>query len=222
MPILDIKARSESGKWYNVEVQVTDELHYDKRSLYYWSKVYAEQLKEGEKYSKLEKTISIHVLNFNALEEAPYHNVFRVLNTESKRMFSDMLELHYIELKKVPEDYSNMKSSLGRWACFLAKSEAYSVEDLPAPFREDPLIKNAAEALGTTRLDEDQWEIYEAPFEMAARRNICPPFCGDAGRETRPEKRGADGQFIHSQQHAPIGSRSVYDHASHGSASRRD
>lgn len=35
LSVLDIKAQSESGKIFNVEIQVTDESDYDQRALYY-------------------------------------------------------------------------------------------------------------------------------------------------------------------------------------------
>ena len=42
--ILDIKAKSLDGKRFNIEVQINDEADYDKRALYYWGKLYTEQL----------------------------------------------------------------------------------------------------------------------------------------------------------------------------------
>ena len=36
LSILDIKAQNHEGKLYNIEMQITDEKHYDKRALYYW------------------------------------------------------------------------------------------------------------------------------------------------------------------------------------------
>ena len=41
LSILYVKAKSEAGKMFNIEIQVTDEADYDKRALYYWSKLYA-------------------------------------------------------------------------------------------------------------------------------------------------------------------------------------
>ncbi|WP_269208725.1 Rpn family recombination-promoting nuclease/putative transposase [Rickettsia australis] len=62
LSVLDIKAKGESGKIFNIEIQVTDEANYDKRALYYWAKLYVGQLKEGSRYSELNKTIGIHIL----------------------------------------------------------------------------------------------------------------------------------------------------------------
>ena len=53
LSILDIKAKSAEGKHFNIEIQITNDADYDKRALYYWAKLYTEQLKNGEDYSFL-------------------------------------------------------------------------------------------------------------------------------------------------------------------------
>src|SRR6266436_9101621 len=47
LSILDIKAKGADGKRYNIEIQISDEADYDKRALYYWAKIYTEQLQEA-------------------------------------------------------------------------------------------------------------------------------------------------------------------------------
>ena len=44
LSILDIKAQAADGKRINIEIQVSDQADYDKRALYYWAKLYTEQL----------------------------------------------------------------------------------------------------------------------------------------------------------------------------------
>ena len=116
LTILDIKAKSTSGKWFNIEMQINDDAEYKKRSLYYWAKLYSDQLNAGQSYDKLEKTISIHLLNFEMLDESDYgtdyHNVFKVKHEKTNLILTDMLELHYIELKKIPKDLKNIKTTL--------------------------------------------------------------------------------------------------------------
>ena len=63
LSILDIKAEGENGKRYNIEIQISDEANYDKRALYYWAKMYTEQLKSAEDYGNLSKAIGIHMNN---------------------------------------------------------------------------------------------------------------------------------------------------------------
>lgn len=74
LSILDIKAVGQDGKRFNIEIQISDEADYDKRTLYYWAKLYTEQLKAKQDYSNLSKAIGIHILNFTSiLESSDYH-----------------------------------------------------------------------------------------------------------------------------------------------------
>ena len=85
LSILDIKAKGICGKKFNIEIQITDEADYDKRALYYWAKLYTEQLKSGEDYSELEKVIGIHILNFTSiLDSDKYHNSFHITEKENR------------------------------------------------------------------------------------------------------------------------------------------
>src|SRR5271168_4607628 len=67
LSILDIKAKGKDGKRFNIEIQISDEADYNKRALYYWAKLYTEQLKIAEDYSLLSKAIGIHILNFTSI-----------------------------------------------------------------------------------------------------------------------------------------------------------
>ena len=48
LSVLDIQAMDALGRYYNIEMQITDEVCYSQRVLYYWSKLYSGQLKKGE------------------------------------------------------------------------------------------------------------------------------------------------------------------------------
>ena len=57
--VLDIKARDERGRWFNVEMQMDLGRASAPRLLYYWARLYGGQLIAGEEYSELRPTISI-------------------------------------------------------------------------------------------------------------------------------------------------------------------
>lgn len=163
LSILDIKAFDRRGKQYNIEMQVTDEVHYSQRALYYWSKLYASQLKAGDDYDILRKTISIHVLNFNCfLNEPDYHNVFHLLNAKSHRRDFEDMELHFIELEKFQKDFGELETRLDHWTSFLTTADRYEPEDMPAVLKNDPEIGPALEALEHLYLTAEEREIYEA------------------------------------------------------------
>src|SRR5271170_1265477 len=89
LSILDVKAQGTDGKRFNIEIQISDEADYDKRALYYWAKLYTEQLQASEGYSLLSKAIGIHILNFTSILDKEdnrrnkYHNVFHIAEKES-------------------------------------------------------------------------------------------------------------------------------------------
>ena len=162
LSILDIKAKDKSGRLYHVEMQMNDRIDYDQRALYYWSKIYSQQLSEGQSYSNLRKTISINVLNFNHFDEPDYHNVYHLLNAKTYSRYSEDLELHFIELKKFNKDLSHLTTALDRWASFLTKAEQWERNFVPRELKDDPAIEKAAHVLDTLSLDKEEQKIYEA------------------------------------------------------------
>jgi predicted transposase/invertase (TIGR01784 family) len=163
LSILDIKATDERGRQYNIEMQITDQVYYNQRALYYWSRLYTSQLQEGDAFGDLKKTISINVLNFDYFDEEPtYHNVFKVLNAESHKSYFEDLELHFIELHKFDDETGPIKTTLDRWAKFLKKAHRYDKTTFPEELRVEPAIEKAFLSLNTLSLDKDEREIYEA------------------------------------------------------------
>src|SRR5437016_14486200 len=63
LSILDIKARDQNGRHFNIEMQMLAFRAYRKRILYYFCKFHQQQLQEGSAYSDLKPTISISFLN---------------------------------------------------------------------------------------------------------------------------------------------------------------
>lgn len=163
LSILDIKATDEKGRQYNIEMQITDQVHYNQRALYYWSKLYTSQLQEGDAFGDLKKTISINVLNFDYFDEEPnYHNVFKILHAESHKSYFEDLELHFIELHKFNEEIGPIKTTLDRWAKFLKKAHHYDKATFPQELKIEPAIEKAFLSLNTLSLDKEEREIYEA------------------------------------------------------------
>lgn len=169
LSILDIKAKGVDGKRFNIEIQITDDADYDKRALYYWAKLYSEQLKASNNYSSLSKAIGIHILNFTAiLGTAKYHNIFHINEKETGVRYFKDLELHTIELKKfvgdsrpeLSEVLAKVHNSLDMWAAFLTRHDLMNKNRLPPPL-DDLNLKKALEVLDVMNFAEDEREIYE-------------------------------------------------------------
>src|SRR5699024_7905677 len=106
------------------EVQVNREDDFRKRSLYYWSKMYAETISEAEAYINLKKSIVINIMDFNIIDETErYHTEYKIL--EKKELFPliDDLAIHYIELNKFDAEKNvEHMEAVEMWLTFLKKT----------------------------------------------------------------------------------------------------
>jgi predicted transposase/invertase (TIGR01784 family) len=161
--VLDIKARSAQGKWYDIEMQVLPEDWFAKRSLYYWSRLYSEQLQEGKHYRDLTKTICINILNFSQLHDEPsYHNVYKVRNVVSNSELLDEFELHFIELRKYDESLADsLKTALDRWVNFLKLAGVYDSETMPEELKASPPVRKAMNLLERLSATKEERAIYD-------------------------------------------------------------
>ncbi|WP_333859907.1 Rpn family recombination-promoting nuclease/putative transposase [Clostridium sp.] len=161
MTILDIKAVDEKGTWYDIEMQLAEQGYYDKRAFYYWAKVYSDQIESGDDFDLLRKTIAINILDFNYLNEENFHNVYKVYNESSRKEFSDIFQMHFIELNKFKKDFGDLNTALDRWTAFLSRAYEIDRDKIPEELAGDSSVKKAIEKLDIMYLDKEEREIYE-------------------------------------------------------------
>lgn len=177
--ILDIKAISHTGKYYNIEIQVINQSDYEKRALIYWSKVYS-----GQGILNLNKTISIHIINFVMFPEVEkYHSVFRMTEEENHIQYFKDIEIHTIELAKFENSIksksfgdmdelkllvSKIKTALDRWVAFLTRVDLLKnkklIEKLETDTKEvlkDRELEKAIEVLDVMNFSEEERIVYE-------------------------------------------------------------
>ena len=178
LSILDIKAEGQDGKRFNIEIQIADEADYDKRALYYWGRLYTEQLKSAGHYNTLSKAIGIHLLNFTSIPKTKkYHNVFHVTEkTEHFHFFTD-LELHTIELSKFEQQVQKSKTTQGiddlvgkvktqldMWSSFLTYHDLLSPQHLPSSLN-NPEMKKALRVLEHMQFSDEERDAYEGKLK---------------------------------------------------------
>lgn len=163
MSILDIKARSERGRWFNVEMQISEDYHFDKRAIYYWAKLVTEQLSEGMMFKELNKTISINILDFNFIPDSQeVHSCYKIINiaTGKDDKLHDVFELHYVELKKFTKLYREITTALDRWTTFLTRADKLDKNHVPEELACDPAIVKAITAVDRM-FDEEERLVYD-------------------------------------------------------------
>lgn len=163
LSIMDLKVKTDKDELIDIEVQINQRMNFRKRSLFYWSKLYGETLKDGEDYDKLKKCVVISLLDFDLIYETDkYHTVFRIKETEDNFELLDDLEIHYLEVKKFFED-TEYKTELERWIIFMKAAGDEKKESLIERIRsESEVIDMAVKKLEVLSQDEKQRQEYLA------------------------------------------------------------
>lgn len=119
--ILDIQLTLNDDKKINIEMQLKQKAFWKERTVFYLAKMFTADLRRGEDYKAAKKCIAITILDFNIDTKKAYHNVY-MLRDKDGELYTDVLELHTIELKKNPN--REQPSPLDEWhSLFNAKTE---------------------------------------------------------------------------------------------------
>jgi len=153
---LDVKAITSTGEHINIEIQLKNEYNMIKRSLYYWSRLYSEQLNEGENYNKLARTICINLLNFKYLKTENFHSNYRLKERTTNEELTDVQEIHFIEIPKLPKN-ADITDVLVAWIEFLKDPNSEEVRDIEMTSEE---VREAKTELIRLSNDDKERELY--------------------------------------------------------------
>lgn len=167
---LDIKAITNNGEHINIEIQVKNEYNMIKRSLYYWSKMFENQIVEGDNYDKLSKTVCINILDFKYLKSDNFHNTYRLKEITTNEELTDTMELHFIEIPKLRklDNTEEISDMLEAWIAFIQSPASAVVEKLEMSKKE---IKEAKDELLRLSGDDKERERYEMRKESLLEQN---------------------------------------------------
>lgn len=146
-------------------MQLKQKAFWKERTVFYLAKMYTADLRQGEDYGKARKCIAIMILDFNIDARKAYHNVY-MLRDKNGELYTDILELHTIELKKKPD--KGQPGPLDEWhSLFNAKTE-----------EELDMIKSWTKNLGIIEAIKELKEIsltdrlrYEHEMRLKAKRD---------------------------------------------------
>jgi len=168
--ILDIKARDDQGRLYNLEMQMLATASLVPRLLYYWSKIYSQQLGEGDDYTRLRPTISICFVNGVLFAEWPEHHTrFRLLDATGQLCLTGDLVVHVIELPKFTKNLAELRMPLDFWLYFFKNGSELDADALPAALNR-PEQRKAMGVLKMLAQSDMERELYEG--RLKAKRDM--------------------------------------------------
>lgn len=164
--ILDVKIHTASGKVINVEIQVEPYRAMRERILFYAARLLHEQIGAGEGYGSIKKVVHIVITDWLLVEEnGEYHNKYLLNDAATGSCFTDLLEIHTLELPKLAKDAA--RTPLVDWLRFL---KAATQEELDMVAKDNPRIAKAVAVLKEYSADEKlRWR---AEMREKARRDM--------------------------------------------------
>jgi predicted transposase/invertase (TIGR01784 family) len=149
--VLDIKIRVKSKKVIDVEMQKEKIAYLRERVVFYSSGTIREQSAAGDdEYEKINRVISVVITNHPVItEDNAHHHRFTLYDPETRLEFTDLIEIHIIELPKLPK--TDDGSDLWKWMKFLT---AETREDLKMIAQQSPILEKAANTLLAFSEDE--------------------------------------------------------------------
>jgi predicted transposase/invertase (TIGR01784 family) len=170
LSVVDIKAQDQHGRQFTIEMQLVAYGDFPRRVLYYWARLYQQQLHHSEDYYQLRPTISICFVNrplFPKVE--PYHLRFKLLEASQQLTFTEDLAIHMLELSKFKRNADELASALDTWLYFLRYAEKLDTQALP-PALQIPEIQQAMEVLTMLTQSDLERERYEARLRLERDR----------------------------------------------------
>lgn len=157
--ILDVRVLMEDGTQLDLEMQVAYFKYWTKRVLFYMGKMYTGQLQNGDSYEQLEKCIHVSILDFvHFPEDEECHRIVRLQDIKTGQEYTDLFELQFLELPKLPKDGTG-SDEIVKWMRFFNGKKQ---EDFETMAKENEYLDEAYQSLKKMSVDEEKRLEYEA------------------------------------------------------------
>ena len=166
--IIDVKAKTKDNKTVIIEFQLNGNMDFVSRVFYYISKNVVNELKEGEDYPKIQKIISINLLDFNLdfKDAGKPHRCFKLIDTKNQNISLDYIQMHIIEVQRFINILENLtveelkRNKLLTWMKFFTSNNLELIEN---ELKEaNPIMTKAIEEYKRFTSDDKMMRAYAA------------------------------------------------------------
>ena len=179
--ILDVRILMNNDTEIDTEIQLSELKVWADRALFYLSKMYTEQIKQGQSYDVFKKCVNISILNFTLFpKETEFYSCFHIREDTRNFLYTDKMEFHVIELPKLPEEIKENSSDIELWARFI---NAERKEELEMIATKNPYIESAYQQLQIISQDKEKRLEYEAREKAIRDYNQAMKEAKETGRE---------------------------------------
>jgi len=160
--ILDVRAVLQGKTKANIEVQIRNENNMDRRSLFYWSREYAESLQAGQDYRELPDVIAINIVDFDFPPASNFHTLFQLRENQDRDLvLTSALEIHFINMVQYRKRGRKeiLDNPLCRWLAWLDASSPPGL--IAEVVKMDSAIETANERMVYVTGDKEAIRAYE-------------------------------------------------------------
>ena len=175
---LDILATLDDGIKVDIEMQMRNYNDIEARSLFYTTREYHQSLENGQDYIEIPKSIGIWISNFNVFnDEGPFHEIVRLRRDYENQIFTDKIEMHYLQLPKFKQKCKRISNKLEEWLTFISFENMEELKMI-----ENEKVKKAEEELEYLSEDEAERRIAYLRETAEIDRKFAMTAARDQGR----------------------------------------
>ena len=164
LSVVDVKARDEAGRWYQIEIQLALHAGLTARMLHTWSAIYHHQLRKGADFTTLQPVIAIWLLDEPLFPgRGAYHLPFVPYNRDHALVLSDHLRIDLLQLSEWPGP-GEQTDELDRWLYLFRDGQEVDVATPPALLQSDEM-KEAMDVLQHISENQREYLIYQQRLE---------------------------------------------------------
>ena len=174
--ILDVLLELNGDSRVNIELQIKMLAYWDKRSIFYVSKLFSENMRVGQDYTKLKRCVCISILGFNLDENPKYHRIYR-LRDEDGEEYSDLIEIQVIELNKL----LNGQSRMDNWIRLFNAKTKEELDMLEAKTKNRGILE-AIKEVRVMSLGQRWKMMYDARMKLIRDQHARDDYVRNEGR----------------------------------------
>jgi predicted transposase/invertase (TIGR01784 family) len=162
LSVVDVKAKDEAGRLYQIEIQLAVYHSLPARMLYTWADIYSQQLQSGQKYHELQPTYSIWLVAENVTKgDSRYAREYK-FRDETGLSLVEHGGIWLLELEKFQTE--QIETERQRWLKFFKEGAQLNDDALPEWMNTTEM----RQAMGTLSLFSEKERNYH---EYQARMN---------------------------------------------------
>jgi len=156
--IVDVSAKTDTGANVIIEIQISGNIKFANRALFYWAENYTNIDTRTIDYSTLKPVVSINIVDFIMRHQDPRpHTTYMITDIETHETLTDMLIMHFLELKKHQNAFNT--KGLEMWSRYFTSDNLG--KEAKMLIKEKPILEKAIEYYYDFNEDKDLVGEYE-------------------------------------------------------------